>query len=805
MGHEDRGKAHLQKVPVIYSEPDRGLTDGQVKDRKQAGLQNLPVEAPSKTTGQIIVGNVFTFFNLIFAVLAVCLILVRRYKQMLFLIAVVVNAVIGIIQQLRSKRVVDQLSLLSASRFHVIRDGKERELASEELVRDDVVVFKAGCQIPADAAVLDGEVRVSEALITGEADAVYKQKRSALKSGSFVLSGKCRARLTHVGEDSYVSRLTMEAKKKGFGKKSEMMDSLDRILHVIAVLLIPLGLLLFWKQHWIMELDIPRAAVAVIAALVGMIPEGLYLLTSVALALSVMRLGKNRTVVHEMSCIETLARVDVLCVDKTGTITEPSMRVHQVVYLDEEHYSQAYVTEMLNAFYTQMEADNETAMAMRRYFGKQIPWEVSRKIPFQSSSKWSAVAFRGKGTFVVGAPEVLLRGNFPQLSKRIGRHSRRGERIILVGEYLGQLDEGRPLTGTFRPAAYIVIANNIRENAAETFRFFREQGVIVKVISGDNPEAVSKVAQRAAIAGAENYIDARTLETEESIEKAAERYTVFGRVTPEQKRSFIKALKKAGHTVAMTGDGVNDVLALKDADCGVAMASGSDAACHAAHLVLLDSDFASMPKVVAEGRRVINNIERAAALFLVKNIFSFLVTIVLLFAPLPYPLTPIQLTMISGFTIGIPSFFLALEPNEGLIRGKFIYNVLAKAFPGGLTNVCAVLTVSVACKIMGYPVEVMNTMAGITVGFVGILVLAQVCCPFDGKRFAIWASMAAAMALNVVLFGKLYSLVLLTFSQLLVLLVIMGASYPFLMLMSRLVPTVITRWNGRRQKYPRTL
>lgn len=772
----------------------KGLTDEQVRVRKRSGDQNLPVDAPSKSVAQIIAGNVFTFFNFIFVVLAVCLILVGRYRQMLFMIAVVVNAVIGIVQQIRSKKVVDKLSLVAASRFSVIRNGEQVECPSEELVKDDVVFFKAGCQIPADAVVEEGEIRVSEALITGESDAVYKCKDAELKSGSIVLSGKCLGRLTHVGAASYVSKLTIEAKKKGLGKKSEMMDSLDKILHVIAILLVPLGLLLFWKQHWIMDLDIPEATVAVIAALVGMIPEGLYLLTSVALALSVMRLGRSQTVVHEMSCIETLARVDVLCVDKTGTITEPAMRVGQVCYLDQERYREPFVTELLNAYYTVMEADNETAMAMRRYYDKEINWPVLQKIPFQSSVKWSAVAFKKKGTFVIGAPDVLLGERFPELQGKIGRHLDNGERVILVGEYLDKLQEGQKLTGRLCPVALIVIANNIRENAAETFRFFEEQGVTVKVISGDNPAAVSKIAGRVSIKNADNYIDARTLKTEKELSEAAERYTVFGRVTPEQKRFLVKALKTNGHTVAMTGDGVNDVLALKDADCGVAMASGSDAACQAAHLVLLNSDFASMPKVVAEGRRVINNIERSAALFLVKNIFSFLLTIILLFAPLPYPLTPIQLTMISSVTIGIPSFLLAFEPNEDLITGKFIKNVMVKALPGGLTNVCAVLAVSIVCTVMGYSVAVMNTMAGLTVGFVGILVLAQVCYPFDRKRFLIWISMTVLLAVNVILLGRpLYSLVMLQLGQIIVTAVIIAAACPCMFFMGKIVPAVTER------------
>ncbi|MCI8551227.1 MAG: HAD-IC family P-type ATPase [Lachnospiraceae bacterium] len=780
----------------------KGLTGEQVEKREKSGLQNLPVEAPSKTFRQIIAENIFTFFNFIFVVLAFCLILVGRYRQMLFLIAVIVNAVIGIVQQLRSKREVDKLSLLSAARYTVIRDEEEVLCPSDGLVQDDLVIFKAGDQIPADAVVAEGEARVSEALITGEEDAICKRPGDELKSGSFFLSGSCLARLTHVGAESYASKLTVEARKKGVGKKSEMMKALDKILHVIAILLIPMGLLLFWKQHWIMELDISEATVAVIAALVGMIPEGLYLLTSVALALSVMRLAKQNTVVHEMDCIETLARVDVLCVDKTGTITEPNMRVTQVVCLDTDRSS--FITELLQTYHRELEPDNETARAIRRYYGEkqdgveneaEIEWKAVKKIPFQSKTKWSAVVFEGRGAYVMGAPEVLLGEDYPELSGWVSDYAKRGERVILAAAYEGEPEEGKPLTGRIHPLAFLVIANNIRENAAKTFYFFEKQGVKIKVVSGDNPVAVAKIAQQAGIAGARQFVDARNLETEEDILHAVEQYTVFGRVTPEQKRQFIKALQKNGHTVAMTGDGVNDVLALKDADCGIAMASGSDAACHAAHLVLMDSDFSALPEVVAEGRQVINNIQRAAALFLVKNIFSFALTVVLLFAPLTYPLTPIQLTMIGGFTIGIPSFLLALEPNRDMIQGRFIFNVMKKALPGGLTNVAAVLAVSIICEVMGYPVEVMNTMAGITVGFVGLLVLAGVCQPFDRKRFAIWATMAVFLTANILFLGQwLYSLVVLRFRQFIILLIIMGASVPCLVLMRKGVEAAAGYW-----------
>ena len=636
-----------REVARLSPDPEQGLTLHQVKERQQNGWANDPVDSPTKTVGQIVRENVFTFFNFIFVVLAALLVAVGSFDDMLFLLIAVANTGIGIVQQLRSKQTVDKLNLLAAPRANVVREGNLISVPAAQLVRDDVAELASGDQIPADATVLSGQVQVNEALITGEADAITKAPGDELLSGAFVVSGRCRARLDRVVAESYAARLTLEAKKDVTVGKSEMMSSLDKLIRIIGILLIPIGVALFVKEFVFLERTAQEAVVSMVAALIGMIPEGLYLLTSVALAVSMIRLAQGKVLAQDMNCIETLARVDVLCVDKTGTITEPHMEVGEVVYLDEEKYAETVVTETLNAFYQSMEADNDTARAMAQKFHGKSLWHAAQTIPFTSATKWSAAVFPGHGAFVVGAPEFIMGNRYADLKEAVDPWSEKGYRVLLVAEYGGVPDQKGLDPRRVSPMALVALSNRIRPAAPKTFRYFAEQGVAVKVISGDNPVTVSEVARQAGIEGAEKYVDAATLRSDEDIARAVREYTVFGRVTPNQKRKLVRALQRQGHTVAMTGDGVNDVLALKDADCGIAMASGSDAACHAAQLVLLNSDFSAMPKVVAEGRRVINNIQRAAALYLVKNIFSFLLALISLFATFPYPVTPLQLSLLS--------------------------------------------------------------------------------------------------------------------------------------------------------------
>ncbi len=773
-----------REMPRCEPAPDKGLTSAQARALAEAGWDNRPVESPTKTDKQIVRENLLTYFNLIFVVLAVCLLLVGDWKDMTFLFIVAANAGIGIIQQLRSKRTIEKLSLLSAARVRTVRDGTVRDLPVAQLVREDIIELTAGCQIPADGPVVSGQVQVNESLITGEADAIAKGPGDMLRSGSFVISGKCRARMDQVGADSYAAKLTLAAKKDGGPGKSEMMRSLDILIRFIGVALIPIGAALFYTQYFTQDLGLRQAVVSTVAALIGMIPEGLFLLTSVALAVSVVRLAQNRTLIHEMNAIETLARVDVLCVDKTGTVTSPQMQVREVVALEPESWSDADIADTLGAFYRVLEPDNDTARAIAEKFSYGPGWPSRGTVPFSSAAKWSAVNFLDRGAYVIGAPEYVLGSDLAPLRSRIRYYTEKGCRVLLLAQCDGA-EEGR-LHGVVMPMALLVLENPIRPAAPKTFAYFHDQGVAVKVISGDDPVTVSAVAAQAGIDGSGDWIDARELKTDQDMAKAIRQYTVFGRVVPNQKRKIVRALQAAGHTVAMTGDGINDVLALKDADCGVAMASGADAACQVAQLVLLDSDFAAMPKVVAEGRRVINNIQRASALYLVKNILSFFLAIITLFADFPYPFVPIQLTLISSLTIGIPSFFLALEPNHDLVRGKFLNNVLRRALPGGLTAIFVILFAELFIYTLDLTLGELSTICVILMAVNGLMVIYYAARPLDAKRIILLVSMSIAMLAAVLFYGEVFSLTALSFAGWLVLVVLVLLVVPTQMGLERL-------------------
>ncbi|MGN0985101.1 MAG: HAD-IC family P-type ATPase [Candidatus Enterenecus sp.] len=756
-----------REVERFYPTAERGLTAAQAAELAANGYANTQAVSNAKTTGQIIRENTLTFFNLVFVVLAVLLVLAGDFKDMAFLVIALINSLIGIIQQLRSRATLEKLNLLSEGRVKVVRDGRLGTVAVHNLVREDVVELGAGDQIPADGPVLTGQVTVNEALVTGEADPITKNPGDELLSGSFVISGKCRARMDRVGEESYASRLALEAKADRGAARSGMMKSLDRLIKVIGFALVPIGVALFCNEYLVQGNSFSVAIPSVVAALIGMIPEGLYLLTSVALAVSVMRLGKRQTLVHEMSAIETLARVDVLCVDKTGTITMPEMSVREVVCLKEDVCPMERVEEIFNAFYRCVDADNDTARAMAEHFDQPTLWKADRVIPFSSANKWSAVTFKMGGSYVVGAPEFVLDAGYDDIRAQVEPFQAEGCRVLLLGRCSAP-PTANSLMGTVEPLALAVLANPVRPEAEETFQYFARQGVSVKVISGDNPETVSQVARQAGIEGAERWVDARLLSEGLDYAQAVRDYTVFGRVTPDQKRKLVEALQRDGHTVAMTGDGVNDVLALKDADCGIAMASGAEAACQVAELVLLDSDFSALPSVVEEGRRVINNIQRSASLYLVKNIMSLFLALITLFAGFPYPFVPIQLTLISALTIGIPSFVLALEPNHELVRGNFMRNVLRRALPGGLTNIVLIVGIELFTLAFTFERATLSTLATVLMGFVGLLVLYYVSRPLDWKRWVLLIAMTAAMLIAVLGFGPFFSLTALDFQSALV-------------------------------------
>ena len=771
-------------VPVLETNPETGLSSAQAQERVDAGWANLPIDPPGKTVGQIIKSNVFTYFNMLFFLLAAFVLVFGTWQNAMFLGVVFANIAIGIVQELRSKRTLDKLTLLTAPHGAVIRDGRQRKIPTSALARDDIVVFSAGSQIFADAVVVAGECSVNEALITGEADEIKKPAGADLLSGSFVVSGECRARLTQVGADSYANRLTIEAKEAKPPQQSEMMRSLTRLVQIIGIAIIPLGILMAIKEIVWLERSVSNGVVATVASLIGMIPEGLYLLTSMALAAGVVRLAQKKTLVHDMGCIETLARVDVLCVDKTGTVTENKMAVEDVIPLCPDRFEEEDIRLIMADYVAAMRADNDTMAALRKYFTGKVTQQAIKAVPFTSAKKFGGVSFHEDETYLLGAPDVLLGERYGKYARQIDAYSSKGCRVLLLALYDGQPDD-EELDAPLMPISLILLSNKIRAEAPETFRYFAKQGVAIKVISGDNAMAVSEVAKRAGIKGAESYVDARTLETDEDIAEAIEKYTVFGRVTPDQKRKFVRALKAGGHTVAMTGDGVNDVLALKEADCSIAMASGSDAASQVSHIVLLESNFAAMPSVVAEGRRVINNIERSAALFLVKNIFSFALALISLIFTLPYPVTSAQMSLVSALTIGAPGFVLAMEPNISRIKGKFLPNVIYRALPGALTDLFLVLGVILFCMVFEVEDNMMSTVCAIILNIVGLMVVHFTCKPYNLLRKVMIGGLTAAFVFCVVMLPQLFTLSSLDLPGAMILVVFALLSAPALIVIRR--------------------
>ena len=727
-----------RRVPTTRYRPDyrKGLTSQQVQEHRLHGWTNRAVESASKTTKEIIHENVFTYFNLIFAVLAVLLCIAGSFRDLTFLPVIIANTLIGIIQEVRAKQVLDKLSMLNAPRSAVVRDGKKKIVDSEELVLDDIVIFKAGSQVCADAEVCAGEVQVNESLLTGESDEITKRRGDKLMSGSFIVSGQCHARLDKVGEDSYIAKLTLQAKEMQEGEQSEMIRSLDKLVKYVGVAIIPISIILFCQSFFFQNDGFRSSVAAMVAAVIGMIPEGLYLLASVALAVSSVRLAQKKVLLHDMKCIETLARVDVLCVDKTGTITENTMKVQDVIETDEyDGRTMEPLSMLIGDFAAAMTPDNITMAAIKEYFKQGTGKRAVSKTGFSSSSKYSSVTF-SDGAYVLGAPEFVLKEDYAERADTITELASDGTRVLVFGTYDG-VPDGKPLARPVTPLGYILLANPIRDAANETFQYFAEQGVEVKVISGDNPVTVSKVAAQAGIENAEHYVDASTLQTPEEMKKAVLESTVFGRVTPNQKRQFVQILKEAGHTVAMTGDGVNDILALKDADCSIAMASGSEAAAQASQLVLLESDFSCMPQVVLEGRRVVNNIQRSASLFLVKNIFSFLLSLISFVFMFSYPLEPSQISLISMFTIGIPAFFLAMEPNKNIIKGHFLTNVFLKALPAAITDAVAVGALVIFGRTFGVNSTDISTAATMLLAIVGFMILYKISAPMNKIRAGI--------------------------------------------------------------------
>ncbi len=729
-----------------------GLSSQDVKERIKKGLVNGDCNVKTKSVGQIIFTNVFTLFNGVNVFLAICVAMVHSYKNLLFMGVVLWNILIGVVQEIRSKRVIDKLSLLSAPQANVIRDGEAIDIQVEDIVMDDIMCLKNGNQICADSIIVDGDCQVNESLLTGEADPVYKKKGDEILSGSFIVSGSVKARVIHVGPQNYVNKIVGKAK---YIKKpnSEIYKSIRAIIKMVTIALAPIAVLLYLNQLD-MGQNIKESIVATVAAVIGMIPSGLVLLTSVVLAVSVIRLGKKKTLVQEMYCIETLAHVDVLCLDKTGTITEGTMIVEDVVTVSGK-LSKADIGELLKAYTSVLDDNNPTFEAVKNYsstFETAVnKYNVVKKEGFSSATKRSQVTFENEGKYCLGALEFISPDCDESIKKTISQYASRGLRVLTLA-HMENDDKDVEIE------ALVVISDKIRDEAKDTLMYFRNQGVALKVISGDNPVTVSNIAKKAGLYDADNCIDASTLLTEEEVKEAALKYSVFGRVSPNQKLIIVNALQEAGHTVAMTGDGVNDVMALKEADCSIAMESGSDAARNVSQLVLLDSNFAHMPAIVAEGRKTINNIQRSAALYIYKTIYATILAVLFMFLPFSYPFEPIQLTLISSLGIGLPSLIIALEPNVNRVKGTFLGNVLRMAIPGGLLAVTNIMVAEILGYVLGATPDQRSTMAVYGLALAACMQLYKVCLPFNKLRSFMFSMLVAVFCVAAIFFKGFFSL-----------------------------------------------
>ena len=736
----------------------QGLTQAEVEARIADGQVNAIQDSSNRSVKDIVMGNTLTFFNFINIVLLALVLSVRSYKNMLFIFIIIANTLIGIFQEIKAKITLDKLKILTVSHVDVIRDGVKKSITVSELVKDDVILLKSGGQIPADGVILDGEVDVNESLLTGESDSIHKTCGSKVLSGSFVTSGKAMCLLTEVGHDCYMEKLSSEAKQfKRY--KTELQRNLDTILKFISIIIVPLGIILFAKQYWISGSTYEQAALDTVAAVLGMIPEGLVLLTSVALALGAVRLARRSTLVRELFCIETLARVDTLCLDKTGTITEG----HLCVQGEESVKEDIDLEQLMGRMVSALGDENETFQALRQHYKRNQSTNTKLVLPFSSERKFSGVVFEGEGTYLMGAYQFIFPQADPAVLEKIAEYASQGLRVLTVAHSPNEMTD-YTLAEDFEIVGFVFMTDVVRKNAPDILGYFEEQGVDLKVISGDDPVTVAAIAARAGLKDADKYIDATTIHTDEEMEDAILKYSVFGRVTPKQKQQMVRLLKQNGRTVAMTGDGVNDVLALKDADVSIAMASGSEAAKNTANLVLLNSDFASLPHIVNEGRRVINNIKAAASMFLIKTGFSVLTALLTIIVGQNYPFQPIQLSVINGCAVAIPTMLLQLEPSFQKVNKHFFREVLRMSMPAAITITAMITIINNIGHSIGTPREMLSTVCVLATGWVYLITLRQVYSPMTGYRKFVIYLMQTAYLVAMVIGQRIMELVGLNFT-----------------------------------------
>lgn len=804
-----------------------GLTNEQVQERIAEGKVNVNENPNTRTYKQIILENTLTFFNFLNIALLVLVLFVRSYKNSMFMGIILINTVIGIIQEIRAKKTIDKLAILTESKTVVLREGKKWSISTEKLVLDDLIFLKTGDQVPADVKVLEGTVEVNESLLTGESDNLSKSQGDELFSGSFVTSGEACCQVIHVGKDNYASQITSEAKE--FKRhNSELRNSLNAILKVISIIIVPLGAMLFYKQYMIVGDTLKDSVVNMVAAVLGMIPEGLVLLTSVALTLGSMILATKKTLVQELYCIETLARVDTLCLDKTGTITEGTMKVEDVQLYDtaqttvvqhtakfdpetgepvqnvsalkpevtvsaekengqiqetvksetvsqEERKKLQEIDHIMGNMMSVLHDQNATADALRKCFPSRNDLKLIHAIPFSSDRKYSGAVFEGRGTYLMGAAQFLFPEGNEELLEHCSSYAQEGYRIIVLA-HSEQETKGTERPTGLEPLGLFLITDVIREEAPDTLAFFDSQGVDLKVISGDDPVTVSAIAKKAGLKNADHYIDATTIKTSEEMQRAVAECSVFGRVTPQQKKQMVQALQSQKHTVAMTGDGVNDVLALKEADCSIAMAAGSDAAKNIANVVLLDSNFGAMPHIVNQGRRVVNNIRSAASMFLIKTIFSVLLSLITIFFGDAYPFEPIQMSLISACAVGIPTFLLTQENNYNKIDHTFLRHVFMNAFPAAVTITGCVFTIMLVCQDVYHSNVMLNTACVLVTGWNYMSALRTVYSPLNTYRKVIIYGMQFAFFISAVVLQDLLTLGSLEFGMIILVFVLMTFS-----------------------------
>ncbi len=764
-----------------------GLSSSEVAELTARGLVNVDTSVKTRSYKRIATANICTLFNAINLILATFVFITGSYQNMLFIIVIVFNTAIGIVQEIRSKITTDQLRIIASPKTKVVRDGNRQDIAIDEIVLGDIIILGRGDQIPSDSVVVQGTCDVNESLLTGESKMVHKEVDSELMSGSFVNAGTVYAQVTHVGADNYAAKISAEAKEHK-AVKSEIMKSSVGIIRFVSIGIFPLGALLFFREYYTgVHVELNQAILSTVAALVGMIPEGLILLISTVLAVAVIRLSRSKVLVQQLYCIETLARVDTLCLDKTGTITSGKMKLDRVLVLG--NGDAETIDEAIFAIAAADENPNETGQAIIAHYAgalskrankeiqDKMTQAIKRAIPFSSDKKWAGVVLENDRSFVMGAAQFVLGQKYAKIQGQVEGLSK--EARVLVLAQVKTFDDNLEIVGNPKPLALITIKDQIRSTATETVQYFFQQGVDLKVISGDDPLTVSNIAATVGIPNAKSYIDATMLQTDEALINAATTYHVFGRVTPEQKKKLVQALQAAGHTVAMTGDGVNDVLALKASDCSVAMASGSDAARNVAQLVLVNNDFASMPKVVAEGRRAINNLQRSATLFLVKTVLSIVLAVCFIVFPWQYPFQPIQMTLISAFTIGIPSLILALEPNKDRIRGKFLANVIVRSLPGSITAILAVLVLNVVSYlVLGLNYSQVSTMCVLATAWVGVLLIARISYPFTLVRAVLLVFVTAGVVMGAFAFPSLFGITAFTQPMIVLLAVVCVGAVP---------------------------